>query len=256
MTFSESLWRLWPNGDQIIPGLRTGIVETAPAAFQKHGINTPLLIAHVMAQISHECGAGHDVVENLSYSSNRLIEVWPHHFNSSNAAEYAHNPQKLANFIYNPPQHNDLGNRAGSNDGWSYRGRGASQTTGRAGYARLADATGLDLLNNPDLVNDSNNFMECGVADFIICGCLPCAKADDVVGVTKKLNGGTVGLLERKMWLARWKSALGAEVPSVVLPFPVPDTPDIHKPEPKPIEPPTNLWTLILSIIRAIFGKK
>jgi putative chitinase len=209
ISFGSVLTRLWPNGDEKIPGLRAGMIETAGGVFQRNGITLPLLIAHVMAQISHECGAGRDVVEDLSYSAGRLVEVWPRHFNSGNAASYAHNPQKLANFIYNPPQHTDLGNRALSNDGWTYRGRGASQTTGREGYARLAKTTGLDLINSPDLVNDPQRFLECGVADFILCGCLPYAKADDVLDVTKKLNGGTVGLAEREQWLAKWKAALG-----------------------------------------------
>ncbi|MEA2940002.1 MAG: putative chitinase [Bradyrhizobium sp.] len=57
-SFGGALMRLWPNGDQKIPGLRAGIIENAASVFQRHGITTPLLAAHVMAQISHECGAG------------------------------------------------------------------------------------------------------------------------------------------------------------------------------------------------------
>jgi putative chitinase len=215
MAFINTLYNFWPNGDQKVPGLRDGIANSAQAVFAKYGINTPLLVAHVMAQISHECGAGHDVVENLSYSAQRLIEVWPRHFNSSNAAAYAHNPEKLANFIYNPPEHKDLGNRAGSSDGSNYRGRGACQTTGRANYEALMkflakNGLTLDLLSHPELVNDPRYFLECGVADFILCGCLPFAKADDVLNVTGKLNGGTVGLAQRQAWLAKWKAALGS----------------------------------------------
>jgi len=246
--FGDALYRLWPNGDEKIPGLRAGIIETAANVFQRYGISSPLLVAHVMAQISHECGAGHDVVENLSYSAERLIQVWPRHFNSGNAASYAHNPQKLANFIYNPPEHNDLGNRSGSQDGWNFRGRGATQTTGRDGYARLAAKIGLDLLNNPDLVNDPANFMECGVADFILCGCLPYATADDILGVTKKLNGGTVGLNERKIWLAKWKAAIDsvpAVEPPASIPVPVP-----------PVEPKPSVWAAFIAFILSLFRRK
>jgi putative chitinase len=57
-SFGEVLSRLWPNGDAKIPGLRAGIIASAPAMFTKYGITSPRLIAHVMAQISHECGAG------------------------------------------------------------------------------------------------------------------------------------------------------------------------------------------------------
>jgi putative chitinase len=122
-----------------------------------------------------------------------------------------------------------MGNASGSDDGWKFRGRGASQTTGREGYARLAKATGLDVLNHPDLVNDPRRFLECGVADFILCGCLPFAKADDVLNVTRRLNGGTIGLAQRQVWLAKWKAALGSgpidvtapgKSPAAVLPAP------------------------------------
>jgi putative chitinase len=206
-SFGEALSRLWPNGDARIPGLRAGIVGAAPKVFAKYGIATPLLAAHVMAQISHECGAGHEVVENLNYSAVRMMQVWPSRFRTmAAAAPYAHNPIALADKVYN----GRMGNAAGSDDGWNFRGRGASQTTGREGYARLAKATGLDLVAHPDLVNDPAHFLECGVADFVLCGCLPFAKADDVLNVTKRLNGGTVGLAHREAWLAKWKAALGS----------------------------------------------
>ena len=251
-TFAQALTELWPNSDAKIAGLRDGMIETAPAVFQRYGIKTPLLIAHVMAQISHECGAGSEVVENLNYSSARLLQVWPKHFNSSNVAIYANNPQKLANFIYNPPQHTDLGNQPYSQDGWTYRGRGASQTTGRAGYARLATATGLDLLSKPELVNDPRYFMLCGVADFILCGCLPYAVADDIVGVTKKLNGGTVGLDQRRAWLAKWKAANVQPSNIIILPTtPRPLPPDVPAPIPAP-KPASGFAAFISAILNAI----
>jgi putative chitinase len=228
-SFGEALARLWPHGDEKISGLRAGIIVSAPAVFAKYGIATPLLAAHVMAQISHECGAGHDVVENLNYSAGRMMQVWPSRFPTmASAAPYAGNPRALANKVYN----GRMGNAAGSDDGWNFRGRGAAQTTGREGYTRLAKATGLDLVTHPDLVNDPARFLECGVADFVLCGCLPFARADDVLGVTRRLNGGTVGLAQRQLWLAKWKAALGsrpvdfamtasqAKPPAVVLPAP------------------------------------
>jgi putative chitinase len=134
-----------------------------------------------------------------------MRRVWPSRFPScASAAPYAHNPRALANKAYN----GRMGNRSGSDDGWNFRGRGAVQTTGRDGYARLAEATGLDVIAHPDLVNDPAHFLECGVADFIICGCLPYARKDDLRGVTTRLNGGLVGLSQRRAWLARWKAAL------------------------------------------------
>jgi putative chitinase len=202
MALINALYNLWPNGDERIPGLRNGIATTAPEVFQRYGIEGPLLIAHVMAQISHECGAGHDVVENLNYSPARIRVVWRERFPSmSAAAAYAYNPQKLADKVYG----GRMGNRPNSDDGWNFRGRGGSQTTGREGYERVAKQTGLDVVNHPEILIDPKHFLLCAVSDFISCGCLLFAQKDDVSAVTKALNGGLVGLPERKVWLARWK---------------------------------------------------
>jgi putative chitinase len=204
--FGEALRRLWPQGDSKIAGLLSGMIASAPGVFDRCGISSPLLIAHVMAQISHECGAGTEVSENLNYSGARLMAVWPSRFPTvMSAASYAHNPKALANKVYN----GRMGNRPGSDDGWNFRGRGAAQTTGREGYERLARAAGIDAVAHPDVVNDPAHFLACGAAEFIGCGCLPYALRDDVRGVTRRLNGGLIGLRERQAWLSRWKHALG-----------------------------------------------
>jgi putative chitinase len=180
-------------------------VNSAPKVFETYGIDTSLLIAHVMAQISHECGAGTEVIENLNYSAQRMCQVWPSRFKTvSAAAPFAHNPQALANKVYN----GRMGNRTGSNDGWNFRGRGATQTTGRDGYEDLSAETKINLVDHPDMLIMPQTFLECGVADFILCGCLPFAKKDDITGVTKRLNGGTIGLDQRRVWLGKWKQAL------------------------------------------------
>ncbi|MGP9811915.1 glycoside hydrolase family 19 protein [Rhodopseudomonas sp. NSM] len=247
-SFDDALTRLWPSGDQKIPGLRAGMIASAGEVFDRHGIDTPLLVAHVMAQISHECGAGRDVVENLNYTAARMMQVWPSRFRTlESAAPYAHNPPALAAKVYN----GRMGNAPGSADGWNFRGRGAVQTTGRDGYARLAKATGLDLVRRPDLVNDPRHFLACGVADFIACGCLPYAKADDITGVTRRLNGGTIGLSQRKAWLATWKAALG-QGPVVVVASP-PLAPELPEPEPEPAQAPaTARPSLVRNFIAAL----
>ena len=248
MAFINTLYNLWPNGDEKIPGLRDGIAASAQAVFQKYGIDSPLLVAHVMAQICHECGAGHDVVENLNYTRGAhdagvAVAVSDH----GDGAPYAGNPRALANKVYN----GRMGNAAGSDDGWNFRGRGASQTTGREGYARLAKATGLDLVNHPDLVNDPQRFLECGVADFVLCGCLPFARADDVLNVTRRLNGGTVGLAQRRIWLAKWKAALGT-APIVFGPAPArPQKPAPVSPAPPPAAAQSLLARLIAALVAA-----
>lgn len=194
---------MWPQGDDKISGLVDGIAASAPAILVKYGLATDLLIAHAMAQFSHECNAGNEVVENLNYSAQGLIKTWPSRFTAANADGFAHNQQKIANEVYN----GRMGNRPGTDDGWNFRGRGGSQVTGRDGYDKLGGKIGLDLIASPDLVNDSRHFFECAVADFVLCGCLPFAAEDDVAGVTYHLNGGYIGLSARTEWLARWKAA-------------------------------------------------
>lgn len=260
MAFINTLYNLWPNGDEKVSGLRDGIAASAQSVFAKYGINSPLLAAHLMAQVSHECGAGHDVVENLNYTAERMTEVWPSRFPSiASAQPYAHNPKALSNKVYN----GRMGNKVGSDDGYNFRGRGGSQTTGREGYEGVAKRTGLDVVNNPDILIDPDHFLECAVSDFINCGCLPFAKADDVLNVTKRLNGGTIGLAERRQWLARWKAALGTgpidfSIPDqVVASAPAtqdaPKIPEIMLPPPgtKPSAPlPPTFWQRVVALFR------
>lgn len=244
MAFINTLYNLWPNGDEKVSGLRDGIAASAATVFAKYGITSPLLVAHVMAQISHECGAGRDVVESMSYTAVRMTQVWPSRFPSvASAAPYAQNPRALANKVYN----GRMGNAAGSDDGYNFRGRGGSQTTGREGYERVKKQTGLDVVNHPEILIDPEYFIECAVSDFVNCGCLPFAKADDVLNVTKRLNGGTVGLQDRIEWLGRWKRALGDGPIDFSVPFgaggpvvpmkPLPVPPEIKLPPPGQVRP-------------------
>lgn len=246
-SFGEALLRLWPMGDRAVPGLRAGMIASAPVTFRKYGVTTPLLAAHVMAQISHECGAGTEVIENLNYSAARMMQVWPSRFPSlAGAKPYAGNAKALANKVYN----GRMGNVIGSDDGWNFRGRGAVQTTGRDGYRRLAELTGLDVVNDPGLVNDPRYFLACGIADFILCGCLPFAMADDVVGVTKRLNGGTIGLAARRQWLAQWKATLGSEAIIVSADTSSADVPDVNRPpSPQSVSIRSHLSKFIEAII-------
>jgi putative chitinase len=218
-----TLRRLWPRGDTRMPGLLAGIAKSSREVFARYGITTPNLVAHVMAQISHECGAGRDIVENLNYTAARMTQVWPSRFPTLASAQlYAGNPRALANKVYN----GRMGNRTGSDDGWNFRGRGGAQTTGRDGYQRVKKATGLDVVAQPELLIDPAHFLNCAVSDFINCGCLSYAEADDVVGVTRRLNGGTIGLAERKVWLAKWKRELAGRTSTPVIESP-PLAPDV-----------------------------
>jgi putative chitinase len=215
----DILVELWPNGDGKVPGLLEATAAAAPTVFPKYGLNNDLLIAHAMAQFSHECGAGMEMTENINYTPARACVVWPSRFSSTSdclrkVGSFAGDPEfriKLIDNVYG----NRMGNRPGTHDGSTFIGRGFSQVTGREGYEKLDAKVTLDLVGNPELVNQPTNALECGVADFIICGCLPFAANDDVSGVTFHLNGGHIGLAERTAWLERWKTALGTVNPAL-----------------------------------------
>jgi putative chitinase len=165
-----------------------------------------------MAQFSEETGAGIDMQENMNYSAARLLEVFPTHFTHDQAIALQHNPRLISDQAYG----SRMGNHPGTDDGWNFRGQGLSQVTGRDGYAALAKKSGLDVLNHPEYLISPDHALECGVADFVMCGCLPYALKDNLVGVSSMLNVGHYvsnpakinGYAMRKNWLSLWKHAL------------------------------------------------
>lgn len=198
------LSRRWPRAPH---GLIDAIVQTAPQALARHKIDTPLRLAHFMAQVSHECGGGTITEENLRYSAVRMTQVWPSRFRSVAAAQpYAYNPKALANKVYN----GRMGNRPGSDDGWNYRGRGLIQITGRDGYAQVGRIAGIDLVASPEMANNPLFALDIAAAFWAWKRLNPIAETDNLVAVTKVVNGGTNGLADRKVWLARWKAELRA----------------------------------------------
>ncbi len=217
MLTADMLADLWPHGDSRVPGLIAGIAAAAPAVFPKYGLKSDLVIAHAMAQFSHECGAGTEMTENIRYTPERACAVWPSRFSSAadclrkvgSTAGDPNFPMKLIDNVYG----NRMGNRPGTHDGSTFIGRGLSQVTGRDGYTKLGAKTGLDLLGHPEIISSAASALECGVADFVLCGCLPFAENDDISGVTFHLNGGHIGEAERTAWLKRWKVALGSASP-------------------------------------------
>ena len=203
--FSSALNQLWPHGDSRIPGLRSAIVTQAPAAFQRYGM-TDIAVCNAMGEFTEECGGGYEVEENLNYRASVLHSQWPMHFSMDQALAMQHQPRQIANQAYN----GRMGNRIGTDDGWNFRGRGPAQTTGRDAYDRLGGLMHLDLINNPQLINTPEHFLEAGLVDFVtICGCLPYALRDDEVNETRHLNGGLIGLPERRRWLQTWKAEFG-----------------------------------------------
>ena len=180
------------------PALGLGAAKHFPA----YRIDTPLRIAHWMAQFGVESKGFTDFDEDLSYSAERMCEVWPGRFPTlASALPYARNPEALANKTY--------GGRMGNTqpgDGWRYRGRPA--LTGRDNYTACAARTGLDLVNNPDLASDPVNFVLIGCDYWGQHGINPFADADDIVTITERINGARIGLADRRAALAKAKGLL------------------------------------------------
>jgi putative chitinase len=212
-TFQEVLTSLWPHGNTRVPGLVEGIAATAGDVLAKYKITDKNVLAHIMAQFSHECGAGRFMVESIAYTAQRATEVWPNRYASAadcyaKVDSWPGDPAfriKLMDHTYG----GRMGNRPyPAHDGSTYIGRGLAQCTGLHGYERAKRMTGLDVVSNPNLFLDPKHAFELGVADFVGCGCLPYAEKNDLRGVTRKLNGGYNGLRDRHKWLIAWQRAL------------------------------------------------
>jgi len=169
--------------------------------FEKYGINTPLRIAHFMAQIEHESGLK-PISENLNYSAIGLLKTFPKYFkNSKEASVYSNTPEKIANRVYA----NRMGNGTfESGEGWKYRGRGFIQITGKENYFRLANDTDLDCLKNPDLLLEEANAMISALWFWNLKGLNALADKNDIIGITKKINGGLNGIEHRKELLKKY----------------------------------------------------
>lgn len=206
------LQRHW--GAQAVPGLIQGMANTA-GVLNTFGINTPLRLAHFMAQISAESGNGHFMRENLNYSAGRMMQVFPRRFpDLASTAGFANNERAFGNKVYN----GRMGNRLGSDDGFNFRGRGCLQITGRDNYTALGKSCGLPLVDNPDLAIDPKNVLLIAATEFVKLGCLQECDRDDVVQVSARVNlghrtnnpGSINGLAARRQQLEVWRKEFGA----------------------------------------------
>lgn len=167
-------------------------------------INTPLRVAHFMAQIEHESGLK-PKSENLNYSKKRLLDVFPKYFTKDTAILYAYQPNRIANIVYA----NRMGNGdTSSGEGWKYRGRGFIQITGKENYFRLHVDADLDCVKNPDLLLEEANAMLSACWFWKLKRLNKLADEDLVIAITRRVNGGYNGIEHRKQLLKEWKQEL------------------------------------------------
>lgn len=172
--------------------------------FNKYNVNTSLRIAHFMAQIEHESNLK-PICENFNYSKDGLFRVFPRYFNTENVDQFTRKPEKIANRVYA----NRMGNKdEQSGDGWKYRGRGFIQLTGLNNYKALSNFTNIDFINSPDLLLTEPNAIIAALWFWSSNNLNSLADKDDVLTISKKINGGENGIEDRKKKLIKWKKEL------------------------------------------------
>ena len=184
--------------DKLKGHIPDAVIAMIPDTAAKFEINSPLRLAHFLAQCGHESGGFRATQENLNYSAKGLMGIFKKYFPTEAIANaYQRNPQKIANKVYANRMNNG---DEGSGDGFKFRGRGYIQLTGRANYTEFGKSIGEDIASNPDSVsgkhallsaawfwskNGLNKLADGGATDTV------------VTSITKRVNGGTIGLTDR-----------------------------------------------------------
>ena len=184
--------------DKLRGHIPDAVIAMIPDTAAKFQINTPLRLAHFLAQCGHESGGFRATQENLNYSAKGLNGIFKKYFpTEASAAAYARNPQKIANKVYGGRMGNGL---EASGEGYKFRGRGYIQLTGKENYTAFGKAIGEDILANPDkvastyaLLSAAWFFSKNGLHKMADGG----ATDQVVTSITKRVNGGTIGLADR-----------------------------------------------------------
>jgi len=184
-------------------------VESALARFE---ITSQKQVAAWIAQTAHESGGYVLLQENLNYSADGMAAIWPNRFavlgpdkkpikkdgkNQPNKFALAlhRKPEMIANVVYSARMGNGP---IESGDGWKFRGRGLEQLTGKANYTKCGEGLGMDLISKPDLLLQPQYAALSAAWFWVENKCGPLADAGDFVGLTKRINGGTIGLQDRQ----------------------------------------------------------
>ena len=172
-------------------------------ALPEYEINTRLRVAAFLAQCAHESGEFKFLRENLNYKAESLVKVWPKYFPTLEIAQqYAKQPEKIANRAYA----NRMGNGPEeSGDGWKFCGRGLIQLTGRNNYQAFADSIETDINDVPAYLGTFEGAVQSACWFWENMNLNQFADSGDILTITKRINGGTLGLDDRT---ARYNHAL------------------------------------------------
>jgi putative chitinase len=187
-------------------------VEAVAAACQEFNINTPQRIAGFLSQCAHESGGFERLQENLNYSADGMAGIWPKRFavlgpdgkpvkkdgkNQPNKFALAlhRKPEMIANVVYSGRMGNGP---TESGEGWKYRGRGLKQLTGKTNHSNCSKGLGVDLVDNPDLLLEPIYAARSAAWFWSTNKCNVFADAEDIEGLTRRINGGLIGIDDRK----------------------------------------------------------
>jgi len=173
------------------------VVSQIPDTAAKFNITTPLRLSHFLAQCGHESGGFKALVENLNYGSKGLLGTFPKYFNAITAAQYERKPEMIASKVY--------GGRMGNGpeitkDGYKFRGRGYIQLTGKDNYTAFDKFVTENIIESPDLVATKYPLMSAAWffdKNKLWAVCDKGATTEVVTAVTKRVNGGVIGLVDR-----------------------------------------------------------
>jgi len=199
-------------------------VEAVAAACKEFNINTPQRIAGFLSQCAHESGGFERLQENLNYSADGMAGIWPRRFavleadgkpvkkdgkNQPNKFALAlhRKPEMIANVVYSGRMGNGP---TESGEGWLYRGRGLKQLTGKDNHRACSAGLGVDLVANPDLLLEPVYAARSAAWFWATNKCNNFADAGDIEGLTKRINGGLIGIEDRKKRYASAMRSLSA----------------------------------------------
>jgi putative chitinase len=200
------------NVDKLKGHIPDTVIAQIPGVVEKFEINTPLRLAHFLAQCGHESGGFKAVSENLNYGAAGLQSIFKKYFTAESAKEYQRKPEKIANIVYANRMGN--GNQA-SGEGYKFRGRGFIQLTGKENYTSFDKVVEDDIIANPELVatkypllsaawffhkNGLHKIADEGATDAV------------VTKVTKRVNGGTIGLPDRIKHFNEYNNLLNGSI--------------------------------------------